>query len=130
MLRITIEKVPYGISEYAHIIHRGTIVNDGTGTLSGGNYRIKLDKKLSKSGAHTGIYKTGRVKGFKRKKEGAWKLLFLGLQDCLTEEAHNKSRGEDVMAVLLGRGGFDHWWYGIDEDIRMDIMDELNEALE
>ncbi len=121
MLRITIEKVPYGIEEGSHIMYQGTITNDGTGTLSRGNYRISLGTKGGKT-----VYKTGYVRGFPRKKNIAWKLLLDGLKSCLP----GKPRGEDAMAILLGRSGFDDWWYGVDEDIRMDIMNELNEALE
>ena len=38
MIRVTVEEVPHGIEERAHVIATATIINDGTGDHVTGNY--------------------------------------------------------------------------------------------
>ena len=82
MIRVTIEMVPGGDSSKAYTLHKGVIANDTTGTTTMGNY----DFVLSKRGG-PGTYKSGRVEGFARKQEGAWKLLYLVLKEAFEGES-------------------------------------------
>lgn len=41
-----------------------------------------------------------------------------------------EDKAEDVIDVLYGRVGFDHWWGKIDDDIKEEIKDEINEAID
>ena len=58
--------------------HLGTavIANDGRGTVTSGNY----DVRLSKRGRPADIWRRGRVEGFPRKRLGAWDLLYRALR--------------------------------------------------
>ena len=82
MIRVTIEMIPGGDSSKAYTLHKGVIANDATGTPTKGNY----DFVLSMRGG-PGVYKSGRVKGFARKQEGAWKLLYLVLMEVFEGES-------------------------------------------
>jgi hypothetical protein len=77
MLRITIEKVPFGVEELTHAICVGEIWNDCSGTTERGSYQFKLYAKGKK-------WKSGKVTGFPRLKQNAWQLLALCLKEALS----------------------------------------------
>ncbi len=81
MIVVTIEMVPGGDNSKAHVLHVGAITNDATATRTRGNYDFTLSKR---GGPAT--YKKGRVEGFARLKEGAWKLLYLVLKEAFEGE--------------------------------------------
>lgn len=82
MIRIKIEMVPGGDESKAYTLHKGTIINDASGTSTKGNY----DFELSKRGG-PGTYKKGRVEGFARRQQGAWKLLYIVLKQAFEGES-------------------------------------------
>ena len=75
MIRVTVELIPHGVGKPRHL---GTayIVNDGSGDVVIGNYKATL----SKWGRPKAVWKGVEVKGFNRKKRGAWDLLYLTLK--------------------------------------------------
>ena len=79
MIRIRVELLVRGNPN--NVINLGTayITNDATGTLSSGNYDVRLSKK----GMPNSTWKKGRVTGFPRKRLGGWDLLFRALQVCV-----------------------------------------------
>lgn len=78
MLRVTIELCP-SMGGPRRTLVEGTITNDGTGTLTAGNYRVMLRRKDGRP------WRDGVVLGFPRKRQGAWHLLALALADALAE---------------------------------------------
>lgn len=80
MIRITVELVPFGIEERAHVIAKGTIANDGTGTHNHGNYVCEL--RSAKRGNR--LMGRGMVAGFPRKRLNVWHLIKLCLQETLS----------------------------------------------
>lgn len=36
---------------------------------------------------------------------------------------------KNVIAVLLRRGGFDHWWFGVDRQTRNEIIHEVSKQI-
>ena len=92
MLRITIELIPLGIESAKQHLSTAEIWNDGSGTTSTGNYKIRLSKK----GNPSQTWKTGEIQGFKRQKFGPWDLLALCLLAAL---------GETRLKQAIGRGG-------------------------
>lgn len=36
------------------------------------------------------------------------------------------NRAEKIIALLNGRGGFEHWWGDIDEDTKREIIEEID----
>lgn len=80
MLVIRVELWPGGCESAKRVLCEGTIVNDGSGTQTLGNYRVKLGRSPHIEGK---IWKRGRVEGFNRKKRGCWDLLQLSLNACL-----------------------------------------------
>jgi len=123
MLRITLEKVPFGIEEDSKVLHTGTIVNDGSGTVSRGNYAISLGDRAGK------LYKWGTVKDFPRRTDSAWQLLFLALKDIFERrEGYGKgAKGEEIIKFLSDYGGFDGWWDSIDSETKGSIILDLDE---
>lgn len=75
MIRITVELVPYSAPHKPRHLGTAVIYNDGTGTATVGNYRVGLSKR----GRPRSVWKEGRVRGFPRKRLGAWDLLFRAL---------------------------------------------------
>ena len=69
MLVIHIELWPHGDSSRRKTLATGTIVNDGTGTTTQGNYRVQLRDALGRP------WKSGILTGFPRKRLLAWDLL-------------------------------------------------------
>jgi hypothetical protein len=78
MLVVKIELWPHG--DESRKVNLGTahIINDGTGDRRVGNYIIKLFKWTNKN-KEPGIWKAGKVIGFRRLVGGPWDLLLLGL---------------------------------------------------
>ena len=40
-----------------------------------------------------------------------------------------KGLAEDVVKFFLDRKGFDEWWYGIDQDVRDEIVEDLADEI-
>ena len=70
MLRVTIEFIPLDVDEKTQAIEKGTIINDGTGSETLGNYHFII------SGEKMDAY---RVREFERLEHNSWKLLY----ECL-----------------------------------------------
>lgn len=68
MIRITIELLPHGYEEKKTIIATGKIVNDGTGSVSIGNYKYELE-------LYKQSWNHGEIKGFPRQEKNIWQLL-------------------------------------------------------
>lgn len=71
MIVVKIELWPNGDKDQARLQGIGFIANDGTGTVSVGNYDVHLShsgKYLPKDGSAPGIWKTGKITGFHRRK--------------------------------------------------------------
>lgn len=81
MINIDIELWPHGYQERSVRIGQIEIINDGTGTLSRGNYVVKLYRKNS-----TKVWKEGRVENFPRKRLNSYDLLLRGLKSCGLEQ--------------------------------------------
>lgn len=77
MLVVTIELWPRGFETNKQTIGKMYIANDGTGTLTQGNY----DAIIKKRGTNT-TWKIGRIEGFPRKRLGPWYLLYRLLLSC------------------------------------------------
>lgn len=76
MIRVTVELVPHGDESRARLLARGTITNDGTGTLQRGNYRFRFwNGKATKKGP----WREGEVRDFPRRDKNVWWLLGLCL---------------------------------------------------
>lgn len=83
MIRVTIEMVTQGDDSRTRILAQGVIVNDqsgGTGPV--GNYDFGLTKQIPKSGRDPGLWRTGKVKGFRRHEKNVWHLLKLCLEEA------------------------------------------------
>lgn len=70
-VRITRERTGLGTPEF---LGEMRIANDGTGTETVGHYNFEL---YNKAGA---LLHTGRILGFPRKQQGAWRLLAQAMQ--------------------------------------------------
>ena len=72
MIRVTIDLLPHGSEERKS--HLGTILiaNDGTGTMTRGNYRATLSTR----GKPKRIWRSVHLTDFPRKALGAYDLLF------------------------------------------------------
>ena len=75
MLKVTIEKIPYGVYENSEIIYECAIINDGSGTVSKGNYRAYC------SASDEDGERRVDVKQFDRQNRDALELLY----ECLKE---------------------------------------------
>lgn len=76
MLKVNIELHPGGSKTNKKLLTTANIVNDGTGTVEVGNYKMDIFNWTK-----SGVYKRGKVKGFKRLKWSPWYLLHLALKD-------------------------------------------------
>ena len=74
MIRVIIELDKYGLGVIKKTIGKAKIINDGTGTIAKGNYRIELIDRDIK-----GIKTI--VKDFDRLNKGVWDLLYLALKN-------------------------------------------------
>lgn len=81
MLVIKIELWPAG-GDARRVVSKGyaTIVNDGSGTLTAGNYKVAISQVDGDR-----PWKEGQVKGFPRKRLGAWDLLYRALREVVGE---------------------------------------------
>lgn len=75
MVRITIEIVPLGFEPMKRTLGTLHIANDGSGSLTRGNYNTKF---YSKSGR---VFKKGRVENFPRKGKSVWELIRRALEE-------------------------------------------------
>jgi len=64
-----IELWPFGDYYKTKTLSVATITNDGTGSKTEGNYKVKLSNG-----------KNSEIKGFNREQDDAWKLLYLALE--------------------------------------------------
>lgn len=80
MIRVTVELVPHGDESRARVLARGTMTNDGTGTLQRGNYRFQL----SQSGRPNATSRVGSVRDFPRRAKNVWWLLREVLNEAFT----------------------------------------------
>ena len=80
MLKVIVELHPNGRSSCKRTIGVINICNDGTGTLTRGNYIARI----SKQGQPNKESKTVEVKNFPRKSSGIWKLIKIVLEKTLT----------------------------------------------
>jgi hypothetical protein len=74
MMVVKVELWPGGIEAAKQDLGTAYITNDGTGTADIGNYDVRLGRMRGR-----GVWRTGRVEGFKRKILGPWDLLCLAL---------------------------------------------------
>jgi hypothetical protein len=87
MLVVKIELWPLGCESRKKTLAVGHIINDGSGSMSSGNYRIELFNAAGR------LWKTGRVEKFPRRRLLAWDLLcraltgILGPRNKITESA-------------------------------------------
>lgn len=81
MIRVTIEKLPYGDETSSETLHTIYITNDGTGNSRIGNYHVRLQSKAKED-------KTAYVRGHYRR-DGVLKLLHMALE----AESHNGAIG-------------------------------------
>jgi hypothetical protein len=72
MIRVTIEKLPFGDESNKETLHTITITNDGTGSSRVSNYHVRLQSKAKED-------KTAYVRGHYRR-DGALKLLHMALE--------------------------------------------------
>lgn len=77
MIRVTVELVPHGIGTPV-VIGSAKIYNDGTGTLTTGNYKGYLCGKNGRRLRHD-----MEVTNFKRKRENVWELIRRALDSRL-----------------------------------------------
>lgn len=87
MLRVTIELIPHGIGP-AKVLATADIINDGTGTVSFGNYTADLFVHQTANGKPK-KWRSATVRGFPRISRGPWDLLQLVLRDALKKRNDN-----------------------------------------
>lgn len=81
MIKITVELWPKGSEHHKRHLGTAEIWNDGKGTATRGNYRVRLSKR----GMPNATWKTGVVEGFPRKRLLAWDLLYRALHNLLAD---------------------------------------------
>ena len=86
MIKVTVELWPFGKEEGKKVLGEAVIFNDGTGDMNLGNYGVRVRKANN-------VWKAARFTGFKRKRYGAWELLFLALVIVY---------GKNIMAAAKG----------------------------
>lgn len=98
MIVLTIEIWPQGDEERKRPVAVGVVYNDDTGTLELGNYRCAFTTQGRKKPGRK-IY-TGRVEGFRRLDDDAWRLIRLALEDALSRPADNMDGDEALRHAL------------------------------
>ena len=80
MIVVKVELWPYGFEERKKLLCQATIANDGTGTKTRGNYRVKLSgqKRNAKK-----TWRTAEVKEYARKSYNVWYLVRKALEEAL-----------------------------------------------
>lgn len=81
MIKVTVELVSAVSSSRDRHLGTAYIVNDGTGSATVGDY----DVTLSQFGKPDVIWRSGKVKNFKRRTLGPWDLLYLALKEIVGE---------------------------------------------
>ncbi len=74
MVRVTVEMLPHGDESKRYLLGVADIANDGTGTITHGNYVSSFRYKDR-------VWATLVVRGFPRKSRNVWYLLY----ECLRE---------------------------------------------
>lgn len=74
MLRVTVERVPYGDETRAERLGTLRIVNDGTGGAEVGNYDVELDDQNGAATGRVDLYPRGW---------GAWPLIIASIEACI-----------------------------------------------
>jgi hypothetical protein len=82
MIVVKIELWPFGDESRAREIGRAEIWNDGSGSITTGNYHAKL-LKSPKYATSKGVWKKGRVENFPRLKLGPYDLLLQILESAI-----------------------------------------------
>lgn len=86
MIIVTVEMIPASGGPKRHL---GTakITNDGTGSVTAGNYDVTLSKWGQPGWGlpSRALWRRGRVEGFRRKQLGPWDLLYKALVACVGE---------------------------------------------
>lgn len=77
MLVVKIELWPLGMESHKKTLAVGRIINDGSGSLSTGNYKVELHDARGR------LWKTGRVENFPRRRLLAWDLLCRALASII-----------------------------------------------
>jgi hypothetical protein len=84
VLVIRIEMWPLGDESRKRELGVAHIINDGTGDLKYGDYKVKLFK--SPEYAKTpGVWKSGQVLHFPRERLGPWDLLYRALRSAISD---------------------------------------------
>jgi hypothetical protein len=91
---------PGGDESAEEEIALGTIINDGTGLMVSGNYKVSFAEGTALDARADASIVEGRVKGFSRLKEGPWQLLAEALNAAGISPKLRKSR------PLSGDGGW------------------------
>jgi len=88
MIVIKVELWSGGSEENAEEIGRTYITNDGTGSISRGNYDVEVCRRGTKEKPSQGGRGTreGRVENFPRKSYSIWRLVVRALLQCFPEE--------------------------------------------
>lgn len=81
MIVVRVELWPKGDQQRARLLGLMRIANDGSGSEALGNYHVTIDKSPEYA-KRPGIYRRGRVQGFRRRL-GPWPLLQAALTACL-----------------------------------------------
>lgn len=79
MIRVTVELLPQGDESRKKHLGTAIIANTGSGNVTRGNYTVSLSMR----GKPNTIWKRGEVRGFPRKRLGAWDLLYLALHSVV-----------------------------------------------
>lgn len=82
MIRITVELVSAISADRNETLGVAEISNVG-GTVSRGNYFVRLSKRGRSFRRFGEPFRTGVVEGFPRKRLGGWDLLYLALRECV-----------------------------------------------
>lgn len=83
MIRIVIELWKRGNMHDVKVLASAIIANDGSGTITRGNYGYSLHSKGKK-------FRVGDLKGFEKKKKNVWWLLYYVLKDAIWEQQGEK----------------------------------------
>jgi hypothetical protein len=85
--------VPKGDESRAYTLAQGIIANDGSGTLDTGNYVYGFSAQVTPKVAEPEIRTSGRLEGFKRRRDDVWTLI----RKCLEQ-------GDQELVTTDGKG--------------------------
>lgn len=83
MIVVTVELWPYGYESNKELLGIAHIINDGSGTLTKGNYRVILGKK-GQPNPQTKPYRLGKIMDYPRKSLNFWNLIQRALNQAVT----------------------------------------------